>query len=145
MISALAEGIGLREVFNQSPRETLKEHIRSLAQPTLLLLDNFEHLVSAGSEISELLTLNRNLKVVVTSQALLHVYGEHEFPVPPLATPDPRSLAGPETFSRYPAVKLFLERAKAVTRNFGVSKENVGAIAAICTRLDGLPLAIELA
>ena len=145
MLMAAAQAMGLREVPSQAPGETLKEHIRSLGQPTLLLLDNFEHLVSASSEISDFLTLNRNLKVVVTSQALLHVYGEHEFPVPPLATPDPKSLAGPETFSRYPAVKLFIERAKAVKHDFVVSKENARAIAAICARLDGLPLAIELA
>jgi len=145
MIAAVAQGIGLREVPGQSPRETLKEHIRSLAQPTLLLLDNFEHLISAASEIAELLTLSPNLKVVVTSQALLHVYGEHEFPVPPLATPHPRSGSGPETLSRFPAVKLFLERARAVKRDFAVTKENASAIAAICARLDGLPLAIELA
>jgi predicted ATPase/serine/threonine protein kinase len=145
MIAAVAQGIGLREVPSQSPRETLKEHIRGLPQSTLLLLDNFEHLISAGSEIAELLTLSLNLKVVVTSQALLHVYGEHEFAVPPLATPDPRSVPGPETLSRFPAVKLFLERAKAVKRDFAVTKENAKAIAAICARLDGLPLAIELA
>ena len=145
MVAAAAQAIGLREVTGQSPSETLKDYIRSLAQPTLLLLDNFEHLVSAGSEISELLTLSSNLKVVVTSQALLHVYGEHEFPVPPLAAPDPRSLPGPEALSRFPAVKLFIDRAKAVKRDFAVSKENAGAIAAICARLDGLPLAIELA
>lgn len=145
MVAAAAQAIGLREVPGQSLAETLKNYVRSLAQPTLLLLDNFEHLVSAGSEISELLTLSSNLKVVVTSQALLHVYGEHEFPVPPLAVPDPRSVAGPDTVSRFPAVKLFLERAKAVKSDFAVSKENAGAIAAICARLDGLPLAIELA
>lgn len=145
MVAAAAQAIGLREVPGQPLPETLKDYVRSLAQPTLLLMDNFEHLISAGSEISELLTLSPNLKVVVTSQALLHVYGEHEFPVPPLAAPDPRSAAGPETLLRFPAVKLFVERAKAVKRDFTVSKENVGAIAAICARLDGLPLAIELA
>ena len=145
MIGAVAQVIGLREVPAQSPRETLKEHVRSLAEPTLLLLDNFEHLITAGSEIAELLTLSPKLKVVVTSQALLHVYGEHEFPVPPLATPDPTSPLGPEKLSRFPAVKLFVERAKAVKRDFTVSKENAAAIAGICARLDGLPLAIELA
>lgn len=145
MIGAIAQAIGLREVPGQSPRETLKEHVRCLAEPTLLLLDNFEHLISSGSEIAELLTLSPKLKVVVTSQALLHVYGEHEFPVPPLATPNPTSPLGPETLSRFPAVKLFVERAKAVKGGFTVSKENAAAIAGICARLDGLPLAIELA
>jgi predicted ATPase len=144
--TAIAQAIGLREVPGQSSRESLKEYVRGLAQPLLLLLDNFEHLVSAGSDIAELLTLNPNLKVVVTSQALLHVYGEHEFPVPPLAVPDLRSVpAAPEALSRFPAVALFLERAKAVKNDFTVTKENAAAIAAICARLDGLPLAIELA
>ena len=145
VFAAAAQAIGLREVPGQPSGETLKNYVRGLAQPTLLLLDNFEHLVSAASEISELLMLSPKLKVVVTSQALLHVYGEHEFPVPPLATPDPRLLPGPETLSRFPAVKLFLERSKAVKRDFAVSKENSAAIAGICARLDGLPLAIELA
>jgi predicted ATPase len=146
MTTAIAQAIGLREVPGQSPHESLREYVRGLGQPLLLLLDNFEHLVSAGSDIADLLTLNPNLKVVVTSQALLHVYGEHEFPVPPLAAPDLRSVpTAPESLSRFPAVVLFLERAKAVKHDFRVTKENAAAIAAICARLDGLPLAIELA
>jgi predicted ATPase/serine/threonine protein kinase len=144
--TAIAEAIGLREVPGESPRETLREYVRGMAQPLLLLLDNFEHLISAGADIAGLLTLNPNLKVVVTSQALLHVYGEHEFPVPPLAAPDPRSIpTAPDALSRFPAVTLFVERAKAVKNDFTVTKENAAAIAAICARLDGLPLAIELA
>jgi predicted ATPase/serine/threonine protein kinase len=146
MIIAVAQAIGLREVPGQSLRETLREHVRGLTQPTLLLLDNFEHLISAASDIAELLTLSPNLKVVVTSQALLHVYGEHEFSVPSLTAPDPKSApAVPDALSRFPAVALFLERAKAIKPEFTVTKENAGDIAAICSRLDGLPLAIELA
>lgn len=146
MNRAIAQTIGLREVPGESSRDTLREYVRGLARPLLLLLDNFEHLVSQGGDIAELLTLNPNLKVVVTSQALLHVYGEHEFPVPPLAAPDPRSFpTAPDAISRFPAVALFLERAKAVKHDFAITKENAAAIAAICARLDGLPLAIELA
>ena len=145
MITAMAQAIGLREVPGQASRESLRDYVRGLAQPMLLLLDNFEHLVSAASEIAELLTLSPNLKVVVTSQALLHVYGEHEFPVPPLAVPNLRSVPGPEALSHFPAVALFVDRAKAVKRDFAVTKENAAAIAAICAQLDGLPLAIELA
>ena len=146
MTTAIAQAIGLREVPGESSRETLREYVRGLVQPLLLLLDNFEHLISAGAEIAELLTLNPNLKVVVTSQALLHIYGEHEFPVPPLATPDWKLFpATPDALSRFPAVALFVERAKAVKHDFTVTKENATAIAAICARLDGLPLAIELA
>jgi predicted ATPase len=144
--TAIAQAIGLREVPGQSSRESLKEYVRGLTQPLLLLLDNFEHLLSAGSDVAELLTLNANLKVLVTSQALLHVYGEHELPVPALAAPDIRSVPlAPEALLRFPAVALFLERAKAVKQDFTITKENATAIAAICARLDGLPLAIELA
>ncbi len=146
MTAAIAQAVGLREVPSQSSRESLREFVRGLAQPLLLLLDNFEHLVSAGSDLTELLTLNPNLKVVVTSQALLHVYGEHEFLVPSLPAPDLRSVpAAPEGLSRFPAVALFVERAKAVRNDFTITKENAAAIATICARLDGLPLAIELA
>ena len=146
MNTAIAQAIGLRQVPGESSRDTLREHVRGLARPLLLLLDNFEHLISAGGDIAELLTLNPNLTVVVTSQALLHVYGEHEFPVPPLAAPDPKCIpAAPEALLRFPAVALFLERAKAVKHDFTLTKENATAIAAICARLDGLPLAIELA
>jgi predicted ATPase len=92
-----------------------------------------------------LLTIGPKLKVVVTSQAPLHVYGEHEFPVPPLALPDPSSTPSLEILSALPAVALFLERARAVKHEFALTKENAPTVAAICARLDGLPLAIELA
>lgn len=146
MTRAIAESIGVRDVPGQSSEESLKEYVRALTQPLLLLLDNFEHLLSAGSDVAELLTLNPNLKVLVTSQALLHIYGEHELQVPALAAPDLRALPhAPEALSRFAAVALFLERAKAVKHDFTLTKENANAVAAICVRLDGLPLAIELA
>jgi len=145
-IRAIAQAIGLRGMPGQSSQESLKEYVSGLTQPLLLLLDNFEHLLSAASDIAELLTLNPNLKVMVTSQALLHIYGEHELPVPALAAPDLRSVPqAPEALSRYAAVALFLERAKAVKHDFTLTKENATAVATICCRLDGLPLAIELA
>jgi predicted ATPase/serine/threonine protein kinase len=146
MTTAMAQAIGLREVPGESSRETLREYVRGLTQPLLVLLDNFEHLISSGPEIAHLLTLNANLTVIVTSQALLHVYGEHEFPVPPLAAPDLRTVpASLEALSRFPAVALFLERARAVKHDFNITRENALAVSAICARLDGLPLAIELA
>ena len=146
MNRAIGQAIGLREIPGQSSQESLKEYVRGLTQPLLLLLDNFEHLLSAGSDVADLLTLNPNLKVLVTSQALLHIYGEHELPVPALATPDLRSVpSAPEALSRFAAVALFLERAKAVKHDFTLTKENATAVATICSRLDGLPLAIELA
>ena len=143
--STIAQALGVRETGNQSSQESLKEYVSGLDQPMLLLLDNFEHLVSAAPAITQLLTTGPKLKVAVTSQAPLHVYGEHEFPVPPLALPDPKSIPPLEALSRLPAVALFVERAQAVKREFALTKENAPAVAAICARLDGLPLAIELA
>ena len=143
--STIAQALGVRETGNQSSQESLKEYVSGLDQPMLLLLDNFEHLVSAAPVITQLLTTGPKLKVAVTSQAPLHVYGEHEFPVPPLALPDLKSIPPLEALSRLPAVALFVERAQAVKREFTLTKENAPAVAAICARLDGLPLAIELA
>jgi predicted ATPase len=143
--STIAQAVGVRETGNKSPQQSLIEYVGGLSQPMLLLLDNFEHLVSAAPLVAQLLTTGPKLKVVVTSQAPLHVYGEHEFPVPPLALPDPSSIPPLEVVSRLPAIALFVARAKAVKHDFALTKENVPAVAAICARLDGLPLAIELA
>jgi predicted ATPase/serine/threonine protein kinase len=143
--STIGQALGVRETGNQSPQESLKEYVSGLGQPMLLLLDNFEHLVSAAPVITQLLTTSPKLKVAVTSQSPLHVYGEHEFPVPPLALPDLKSIPPPEVLSRLPAVALFVERAQAVKPEFALTRENAPAVAAICARLDGLPLAIELA
>jgi predicted ATPase len=123
----------------------LHEYFSGLDQPMLLLLDNFEHLVSAAPVVTQLLTIGPRLRIVVTSQAPLHVYGEHEFPVPPLALPDLKSIPPLEVLSRLPAIALFVERAQAVKRDFALTAENASAVSAICSRLDGLPLAIELA
>jgi len=143
--STIGQALGLHESGNQSPQETLQEYLGSLGQPMLLLLDNFEHLVSAAPVIAQLLTASRKLKIAVTSQAPLHVYGEHEFPVPPLALPDLKSIPPIEVLSSLPAVALFVERAQAIRRDFTLTRENAPAIATLCARLDGLPLAIELA
>ncbi len=143
--SAIAQALGVRENGNQSSHERLKDYVSGLDQPTLLLLDNFEHLVSAAPVITQLLTTSPKLKIAVTSQAPLHVYGEHEFPVPPLGLPDLKSTASVEMLSRLPAVALFVERARAVKHEFALNRDNASAVAAICARLDGLPLAIELA
>jgi predicted ATPase len=143
--STIAQALGLREIGNQSPQESVKEYVSGLGQPMLLLLDNFEHLVSAAPVIAQLLTAGPKLKIAVTSQAPLHVYGEHEFPVPPLGLPDLRSVPPVEVLARLPAIALFVERAQAVKPEFALTRENAPAVAAICARLDGLPLAIELA
>lgn len=145
IVSAIAQVVGVKETGNTSPQESLIAYFAGLAQPMLLVLDNFEHLVSAAPLVAQLLTAGPKLKVLVTSQAPLHIYGEHEFPVPPLAVPDPKSALPLEALSRLPAIALFVDRAQAVKNQFSLTKENAPAVAAICSRLDGLPLAIELA
>jgi predicted ATPase/serine/threonine protein kinase len=143
--SAIAQAMGVRETGNSSAQENLMEYLGGLSQSILLVLDNFEHLIAAAPMVAQMLTVCPKLKVVVTSQAPLHIYGEHEFPVPPLALPDPKSILRPEVLSRLPAIALFVERAQAVKHQFAFTNENAAAVAAICSRLDGLPLAIELA
>src|SRR5207253_9329104 len=143
--SVIVQTLGIREAGGQSPLEILKENLQdSLRAPMLLLLDNFEHLVQAAPTVAELLVMGPNLKILVTSRAALHVYGEHEFPVPPLAMPDSRSMP-PVELLQYPAVALFVQRAVAVKPDFELNRENAPAVTEICSRLDGLPLAIELA
>jgi predicted ATPase len=142
----IIQALGIREAGGQSPLEILRKNLQeSTRAPMLIVLDNFEHLMEAAPALAELLATGPNLKILVTSRAALHVYGEHEFPVPPLALPDSRSLPSVAVLSQYPAVALFLERAVAVKPDFQMNRENATAIVDICARLDGLPLAIELA
>jgi predicted ATPase/serine/threonine protein kinase len=142
----LTQALNIRATGGQAPLESLREYLQSsLRKPILLLLDNFEHLIAAAPTVSGLFAIAPNLKVLVTSRAPLHVYGEHEFPVPPLALPDTRSLPSLEMLSQYSAVALFIRRAKAVKPDFEVTEDNAAAVAEICARLDGLPLAIEIA
>ena len=144
--STISQTLGVRESGSQPALETLREYLQnSLRTPMLLLLDGFEHLISAASIVADLVAIGPNLKVLVTSRSPLHVYGEHEFPVPSLALPDHRTLPPVEVLSEYEAVALFIQRAAAVKPDFLVTEENAPAIAEICARLDGLPLAIELA
>jgi predicted ATPase/serine/threonine protein kinase len=144
--ATIAQTLGLRETSAQSPLARLKEHLLySLRAPILLLLDNFEHLVAEAPQVAELLGSSTRLKLLVTSRSPLHVYGEQELPVPPLALPDTKTLPAIETLRQYPAVALFTQRARAVKPDFEINKDNAAAVATICARLDGLPLAIELA
>src|SRR5437763_15748103 len=144
--SVIVQTLGIREAGGQSPLEILKKNLQdSLRAPMLFLLDNFEHLVQAAPTVAELLAIAPSLKILVTSRAALHVYGEHEFPVPPLALPDSRSVLRVETLSRCSAIELFTERAVAAKPDFVLTPENARAVAEICIRLDGLPLPIELA
>ena len=116
----------------------------------LLLLDNFEHLLASAPLVSALLAAGPRLKVLVTSRSVLHLSGEHTFPVPPLTLPDPRRLhaTGDDlvpALADYEAVRLFMARAAAARPDFTLTTDNAPAVAEICHRLDGLPLAIELA
>jgi predicted ATPase/class 3 adenylate cyclase/Tfp pilus assembly protein PilF len=139
----VARTLGLTERGAQPPEELLNGYLRD--SQMLLLLDNFEQVLESAPLLDELLSWAPNLKILVTSRTPLRLYGEHEFPVPPLSLPDPSSLATLESLTRYEAVRLFAERAKAVNPNFSLTQENIPAVAEICARLDGLPLAIELA
>jgi predicted ATPase len=141
----MAQTFGLRTSASQSSLDAVKDYVRTLPAPMLLLLDNFEHLVAAAPLIADLISAGPNLKIVVTSQSPLHVYGEQEFPVPPLTRPDLRAIPPLPVLAQLPAVALFVERAQAVKRDFALTRENAAAVASICARVDGLPLAIELA
>jgi predicted ATPase/serine/threonine protein kinase len=144
--SVIAQTLGIREAGGRSPLEILKESLQhSLRVPMLLLLDNFEHLVQAAPTVAEILAMGPNLKILVTSRAALHVYGEREFPVAPLALPDSRSTHPVEVLAQCPAVALFVQCAVAAKPDFCLDRENASAVTEICARLDGLPLAIELA
>jgi predicted ATPase len=138
--------LGIRETANQSAAETLREHLQnSLRAPALFLVDNFEHMVEAATTLAGFLAVTPHLKLLVTSRAALRVHEEREFPVPPLALPDGRVKLSTEKAGEYSAISLFVQRAAAVKPNFALTEENAPIIAEICARLDGLPLAIELA
>ena len=143
--SAIVQTLKIREAGGQTPIEILKKHLDSLRAPMLILLDNFEHLVQGAPIVTDLLGMGPRLKVLVTSRAALRVYGEHEFPVPPLAVPDLRSMPSVDVVSQYAAVALFVQRAVASKPDFELDQQNASAVIEICARLDGLPLAIELA
>lgn len=140
--NAIAHSLGLRQEGG-SPLEAVKEYLRS--RQALLILDNFEQVVEAAPCVAELLAACPTLKVLVTSRTILHLHGEREFPVPTLPLPDLRRLPSTEKLSQYAAVDLFIQRAVAVQPDFRITNQNAPAVAEICARLDGLPLAIELA
>ena len=144
--SVIVQTLGIREAGVTSPLEMLKKNLQdSVRAPMLLLLDNFEHLIPAAPTVAELLGMTPHLKILVTSRAALHVYGEHEFPAPPLRLPDARSAPSLDVLSQYSAIALFVQRAVAAKPGFELNLENARSIIEICARLDGLPLAIELA
>src|SRR6266704_1384640 len=143
VIPTVAQTLGLRDVEEHLLFESLKAFLRN--KHLLLLLDNFEQVLEAAPALVELLLACPSIKILVTSRAVLHVEGENEFSVPALSLPDPLHLPAHEELLRYGAVALFVQRAQAVKPNFALSEDNATAIAQICIRLDGLPLALELA
>jgi predicted ATPase/class 3 adenylate cyclase len=143
-LAAIARAIGLKEASDQSLFEKLTSELRD--QRVLLLLDNFEQVTVAAPTASQLLRDCPGLKELVTSREALRVSGEHLFPVPPLGLPD-ATVRHPsaDTIAGCEAVQLFVERAGAIRPDFRLTDQNAAAVAEICRRLDGLPLAIELA
>jgi predicted ATPase len=143
VMSTIAQTFGIFENPVRSVAEGVITHLHE--KHLLLLLDNFEQVVEATPVVAELLAACPQLKILVTSRSVLHLTGEHEFPVPPLATPNPKHGVPLTALTQYPAIKLFVQRAAAVKPDFVLTQENAPAVAEICFHLDGLPLAIELA
>lgn len=143
VLSAIAQALHVRERAGHALLTTVQETIAQ--QQLLLVLDNFEQVMAAAPLVSELLVAAPELKIIVSSRETLKLYGEYEFPVTPLAVPDIHQLPSPDLLEVYPAVELFMQRARAVRPDFAITATNATAIAHICAWLDGLPLAIEMA
>jgi len=143
VLPSLAQVLGVREAGGEPLIERLKAFLRE--KQLLLVLDNFEQVVEAAPLVTELLAASPGLKVLVTSRVRLRVSGEHEHVVPPLSLTEPETETAIGDLRAPEAVRLFVERAQAVREDFALSAENADAVVQICHRLDGLPLAIELA
>jgi predicted ATPase/class 3 adenylate cyclase len=142
LLPTIAQASGMPDPGSASVQR-LAEHFGDRA--FLLVLDNFEQVNAAAPVIGDLLAQAPKLTILATSRSPLRVYGEHEYPVPPLGLPDPQHMLELEQFTQFESVALFVERAVAVKPGFSVDNANAPAVAEICVRLDGLPLAIELA
>jgi predicted ATPase/class 3 adenylate cyclase len=143
VMPTIMQTLSISEVGGQPLLVLLKAALKD--KHLLLLLDNFEQVMRAAVQVAELLAACPKLKIIVTSRMVLHVQAEREFVVPSLSLPDPKRLPDLGTLSQCEAVALFIERSQAVKPDFAVTNANAPAVAAICVRLDGLPLAIELA
>jgi predicted ATPase/DNA-binding CsgD family transcriptional regulator len=142
VIPTIVQALDLKESGARPLLDLLKGYLKD--KYVLLLLDNFEQVLPAAPHLTDLLASCPDLKLLVTSRAVLHVQGEHEFPVPPLALPDLKQLPEHTSLSHYAAVMLFIQRAQAARPDFQLTAATARSIAEICVRLDGLPLAIEL-
>jgi non-specific serine/threonine protein kinase len=143
VLPTIAHTIGVKDFTAESLAGKVQEYLGS--KKMLLAIDNFEQVLAAASELSPLLASAPFLKLLVTSRTPLHLYGEHEFVVPPFDLPDTKRVPPLETLVRYEAIRLFNERAQAAKHDFELTHDNAKAVVEICYRLDGLPLAIELA
>jgi predicted ATPase/DNA-binding CsgD family transcriptional regulator len=142
VVQTIAGALGVKDLPGDALLRTLEHVLRG--QQTLLVIDNFEHLLQAAPLVSELLTAAPDLKVLATSRAALHLYGEQEYSVPPLELPDPET-ATSAAMGACESVALFVQQARAVKPDFDLTNDNMLDVAKVCVRLDGLPLAIELA
>ncbi|MBI3660514.1 tetratricopeptide repeat protein, partial [Candidatus Acetothermia bacterium] len=141
---AIATALGLREEAKRPLMETLIDHLRE--KQSLLVLDNCEHLIEACARLADsLIRVSPELKILASSRKPLRIVGETTYPVPTLPSPNPQQLPSLESLSNYEAVRLFRDRAVAVAPTFQVTQQNALAVTQICHRLDGLPLALELA
>jgi predicted ATPase/class 3 adenylate cyclase len=143
ILSAIAEALGVREITGEPLVQTLCGYLSQ--KRLLLILDNFEHLVAAARYVSDLLANCPSLQILATSRGPLRITGEHALSIEPLTMPEAAPGVSSEDAMRFEAVRLFVERAQAARANFVIDERNAAAIVAICRRLDGLPLAIELA
>jgi predicted ATPase/class 3 adenylate cyclase len=141
--SAIIQTLGISDLSGQSPLMLLKAVLKDKQQ--LLLVDNFEQVITAAVLMAELLAVCSELTILVTSRVVLHLQAEHEFAVPPLSLPNLKHLPDLVFLSQYESVALFIQRAQAVKADFAITNANAPAVAGICARLDGMPLAIELA
>jgi predicted ATPase/DNA-binding XRE family transcriptional regulator len=143
VLPTIAHAVGINEASGETMHETLQAFLRD--RRLLLVLDNFEQVMGAALQVSNLLAPCPNVTILATSRAPLRVRGEREYPVRPLATPNVARPIDARYLAENPAVELFVERAKDVSPDFALSHTNAAAVAAICHRLDGVPLALELA
>ncbi len=140
---SVIQALGMKSSPSLPPLQSLITYLRN--KQLLLVLDNFEQIGEATSVVDELLAAVPGLKVLVTSRSVLHLYGEHEFSVPPLDVPDPSIALEAMELLHFSSIQLFVERAQAVLPDFALTSRNAAVITQICARVDGLPLALELA